>query len=574
MRRKVNSFLNKKIKTPIELDLICIFRVALLQIFIAVLRILEIEISRQLLETLFTRRTDKLLMGCCCFVFIYAFFSIINRTLERYTMTVRGTIIISLTKHILKKNANLQFITSEDMNENDKLSIADGDCERYADGLLGMTALFSSIIVIPCYIIYGFTINVYITLLIIIVSFCMSLMNKNNKMKLCESNEERNDSYGYWANYLWKALDNLEVIKIFLSKDKIIKEQRLRNNTLCKAEQKTLKTYLDVCLIEESSDMLFTMLILCSSFLAILNHKMPATSILAMVEALNAVQKNIFQLPEQIIHLKELESIASRIYKLEKMEEDNATEELEEDFFNLTVDNIYFNYQDDRILNGIHYEFQKGKFYVVVGPSGCGKTTFLKVLARLLPVSEGKVYWNEKNISKLTRDSIYKRMSYTSQNKVFLEDTIRNNICLDKTDSQVYKQVLKKSFFERVFEKNNNNDELVLALNGWPLSSGECQMVSFANILYTQKQLILLDEAFSAIDPAKEKSFYKCIKELTEKGATVILVSHRLTNIDMSDCILFMENGYIKESGTFDELYRRKGDFYFWYNMNKEANAE
>lgn len=574
MRWKVNSFLNKKFKTPAELELIGILKVALVQIIIAVVGIAEIEICRQLLETLFTRKIDKLLICCCFFICIHIFLNFICRTLEHYTMTVRGEITMSLRMHILKKNESLQFLNSEDMNENDKLSIADGDCERYTDSLLGMTSLFSSIIVTPCYIIYGFTINVWITVLIIVVSFCLSLLNKKNKLKLCKCNEELNDSYGYWANYLWKALDNLEVIKVFLSKDKIVKEQRIRNNNLCEVEQKTLKTYLDVCLIEESSDMVFTMIILCLSFFAILNHKMSAASILAIVEALTSVQKNIFQLPEQMIRLNELESIASRIYKLENMEEDKATEELNEDFFNLTVNDIFFNYQEDRILNGINYKFQKGKFYVIVGASGCGKTTLLKVIARLIPASEGTVYWNEKDLSKITRDSIYKKMSYISQNKVFLENTIRDNICLDEPDNEIYQKVLEETFLQSVFEKNHSDDDLVITLSGFPLSSGECQMVSFANILYAKKQLILLDEAFSAIDPAKEKHFYKCIKELTKKGATVILVSHRLTNINMSDCILFMEKGYIKESGSFDELCEKGNEFYVWYSMNKEANAE
>lgn len=454
------------------------------------------------------------------------------------------------------------------------MSIADGDCERYADALLGRTSLIAAFIATICYIIYGFTINTWLTLLICISSIGLSFFNKKKKLRLYQNKEELNDRYGLWANYLWKALDNLEVIKVFLSKKQIGREQRRRNDSLSETQQKTLKTYLDVCLIEESSDMMFTMVILCLSFFSIMNHQMPASGILAMVETLNSVQKNIFKLPEQIIQWQELESIASRIYQLVSLEEDTATEELNEDFSSLTVDNLSFGYQEEEILQGVQYTFQKGKFYILSGASGCGKSTLLKIIARLLPVRTGNVYWNQKNLSFVTRDSIYQRLSYVSQHKRFFDGTIRENICSTQMEDGDYQNILDQSFLKEVFQKNSINDEQRIETDGEPLSSGERQMVSFANVLYMQRQLILLDEVFSAVDPAKEKHFFKQLKRLTEEGHTVILLSHRLTNFEMADCILFMENGRIKESGTLEELCSSKLDFAKWYQMNQEGMAK
>ena len=573
MKRKVISFLNRRFKTPVELDLTGVLGITFLQIVNAISGIVEIEICRQLLETLFFRKAGNLYIFCTLFICMHILLSVLCLMTECYTAKVRGKILMSLTIHILRKNKNLRNLNTEGMNENDKISIADGDCERYTDRIMGMTTLFSGLIATVCYIVYGFTINVWITLLIIAVSIWLSALNKKNQFKLYKYNEELNDSYGFWSNFLWKAFDNLEVIKVFLAKEKIITEQKTRNDNLCEVEQKSLKTYLDVCLIEESSDMMFTIVILCLSFFAILNHQMSAASILAIVEALTSVQKNILKLPEQVIRLNELESMASRIYKFNSMEEDNATREMNEDFYSLTMNDIYFNYQEDKILNGINYVFQKGKFYIIAGPSGCGKSTFLKILARLLPVKEGAVYWNEKDLSTMTRDSVYEKVSYVSQNKVFLEDTIRENVCLKKPDAKVYKKVVEETFLQDVFDKNQCADDLSLVLNGWPLSSGERQMVAFANVLYEKKQLILLDEVFSAVDPVKEKHFYECLKELAKNGSTIILVSHRLTNIDIADCILFMKQGNIKESGSLDELCKEKKEFNTWYNMNQEAKA-
>lgn len=244
MKQKVNSFLNRKCKTPAELELTGIPQVTFLQILVAAGSIAEMEICRQLLEALFARNTVQLWICCGVFVCAHVLLSVICHVVEHHTATVRGEIIMSLMNQVLKKNGNLRSLNQEGLNANDKMSIANGDCERYADGLLGRASLFSSFIATPCYIIYGLTINVWITLLIFVSSIGLSFFNKKKKLRLYQCNEELNERYGLWANYLWKALDNLEVIKVFLSKDKIGKEQRRRNDSLCETQQKNIENVL------------------------------------------------------------------------------------------------------------------------------------------------------------------------------------------------------------------------------------------------------------------------------------------------------------------------------------------
>ena len=574
MKNKINTFLNKKFDTFVELKLTGILEIILIQIIAALFNIVEIEISRQILNFLFLKKTQYLIITCCLFICLQIILSMILRLNESHTAIVRGNMIMSLVNHIMIKNANLHSYHYEEISANDRMSIVDGDCERYIDSIIGRTSLFSNLFTIPFYIIYGLTINIGITILILIIGILLSIINKKNKLKLYQYNKEFNENYGLWANFLWKALDNLEVIKVFLVKNKIIGEHRKRDDALHETQQKSLEAYLNVCLIEESSDIMFTLIILCLSFLAVMHNKMAAASILAMVQALNSVQKIIFQLPEQLIRLHELKSIASRIYKLEHIKEDQAKENLYETFETLSVNNVFFRYKQEEILKGINYTFHKGKFYILTGKSGCGKSTLLKVIARLLPTNKGTIYWNQTNLADMKRDSVYLKLSYISQNQIFLEDTIKKNICFDEINEMSYNNALKESFLEDFLKKNQYNDNLILTLNGWPLSSGERQMVAFANILYHPKQLILLDELFSAIDPAKEQHFFKQLKLLTLHGRTVILVSHRQTNFDIADQILYMENGQISESGSFQELYNAKNYFYTWYNTNAERKKE
>lgn len=269
MKNKINILLNKKFDTPIKLDLTGILEIILIQIIATVCSIAEIEISRQILNSLFLKEFKHLMITCCLFICLQIILIIIGRLNESHTAMIRGNIIISLINHIMKKNANLYSYNYEEISANDRMSISDGDCERYVDNMIGRSSLFSSLFTIPFYVIYGLTINIGITILILVIGIFLSIINKKNKLRLYQYNEEFNENYGLWANFLWKALDNLEVIKVFLAKDRIIKEHRKRNDALCKTQQKSLKAYLNVCLMEESSDMMFTLIILCLSFLAI-----------------------------------------------------------------------------------------------------------------------------------------------------------------------------------------------------------------------------------------------------------------------------------------------------------------
>lgn len=174
----------------------------------------------------------------------------------------------------------------------------------------------------------------------------------------------------------------------------------------------------------------------------------------------------------------------------------------------------------------------------------------------------GSVCWNQTELATVSRQALYDRLSYQAQNQVFLEDSIRENICLNaEEDERRYEQILGTFFIREIFEKNGFDDTQELTFRGNPLSSGEGQMVSMAGILYGAKDVVLLDEVFSAVDPAKEQVYFRKLSSLAETGKLVILVSHRLTNLEMADEILFMEEGRIREKGNLRILMAAEGKF-------------
>ena len=320
-------------------------------------------------------------------------------------------------------------------------------------------------------------------------------------------------------------------------------------------------------LIEESSDMMFTLLILCASFIAVAMKRIAASDILAMVESLAAVQKAIFLLPEKLVQLQELESMGHRISSFEALEEDRGQEDETESLKRLTLRQVSFSYGEKTVLHEIDFEFETGKFYIIAGTSGCGKSTLLRVISKLLPYT-GQVRWNGTELKEISRKALYRKLFYQPQNQIFLEDTIKANICLNSDDDENrYEQILKKAFIREFLDKNHMDDTQMLSYRGAPLSSGESQMVSMAGVLYEPREAILLDEVFSAIDPAKEQVFFRELVSLARSGKLVVLVSHRLSNLEMADEILFMEEGRICEAGILNELLSVGGKFYKWHKL-------
>ena len=573
MKRKLDLYLNRIFKTPYFLELSGILIVITCNVMTAFGVIIRIEIYRRSLQALFSKNGQALLFELFILILYEILYCGITQFGSYQTAKMEGNILLQLTEKILSKNGKLLLLGNCPMGANDRFAMTSEDCSRYVSGIMLKASVFADIIIMPCYILYGCSINVVITILITVISIVLSIVNSKNRKKLYNYNQEYSERYGYWSNYLWKTVDNLEVIKVFLDKEKIRKEQSRRNELLSDTEQRRLKTYLDVTLIEDSSDIVFTLFILCGAFFAMARRLIQASDILAIVESLDKVQKVIFTFPEKLVQLNELESLAEKIRQFQVLEEDVSNSKESGCFNKLSLRQLSFSYANKRVLNNIDFEFEKEKFYILAGESGCGKTTLLKILAKLIPY-EGEIYWNESELKEISRDALYARLFYQSQNQVFLEDTIRENICINSSeDEKRYEKILEEFYVKGILEKNNMEDTQILSFRGEPLSSGERQIVSMAGVLYGQREILLLDEAFSAVDPAKEKVFFEALTSLAQKGKMVILVSHRLTNLELADEILFMENGKISEQGSWYDLIARRGMFYDWYCMTREGEG-
>lgn len=256
---------------------------------------------------------------------------------------------------------------------------------------------------------------------------------------------------------------------------------------------------------------------------------------------------------------------SEKIFNFLDIESAAASDILLKDFENIQAKNLHFSYTDKEVIKGIDFSIEKGQWVSFVGESGSGKTTILSLLPRHLESSQ--IYLNGLELGTYKQSSFYKKvMLVSSQSEVF-KGTIRSNLEM----AQVYDEGKMLSVLEKVnlisYIKQNNGLDSIVEERGSNLSGGEKQRLILARALLWNADLYLFDEVTSSVDVESEKVIMDVIESMHDK--TVVVVSHRLKNIENSDVIYVLNDGYIQSHGTHKSLMSEKGKYYELYETQR-----
>ncbi len=240
---------------------------------------------------------------------------------------------------------------------------------------------------------------------------------------------------------------------------------------------------------------------------------------------------------------------------------------------NILFDNVSFKFIGDSktTLNKINCHIGKNSFVGIVGKSGSGKSTFCKLISRLYVPNDGSVLIDKYDIQKVEISSIRRQLGIVNQDPLLFAGTIRDNICFgDESFSD--KEIVEAS---KICCAHEFIMELPLGYNtkisekGSSLSGGQRQRIALVRSLLKKPKIIILDEATSALDIETEQIF---IKNLLNKfnNSTIIMITHRLSNVINADKILVFEKGYLSEQGDHESLLKNKSSYYSLLNIEEE----
>lgn len=215
-----------------------------------------------------------------------------------------------------------------------------------------------------------------------------------------------------------------------------------------------------------------------------------------------------------------------------------------------------------RILDGVTLSIRQGETVGIAGRSGSGKSTWLRSVLRLLHPTSGEVLVGGVPIGVLSREDIGKSIGYVSQVPFVFSGTVRENIaygCGTVTLDQVMEAAKQAHIHEEILEMPQGYDS-VLNERGGNLSGGQRQRLALARMFLKNPPVLILDEGTSALDNISERRVRAAIDH-ARHSHTVIMVAHRLTTLNETDCIFVFDHGRVVEQGAFNELIARNGIF-------------
>ena len=225
------------------------------------------------------------------------------------------------------------------------------------------------------------------------------------------------------------------------------------------------------------------------------------------------------------------------------------------------IEDVYFSYEpNQKLIENFNLQVKPGQRVAIVGPTGCGKTTLINLLMRFYDVNSGAIKVSEKDIRKVTRESLRANYGMVLQETWLKQGTIRENIVMGRenaTDDEVL-AAAKASHAHSFIKRLPKGYDTVIGEDGGSLSAGQKQLLCITRVMLCLPPMLILDEATSSIDTRTEMRIQKAFATMMQ-GRTSFLVAHRLSTIQEADVILVMRDGKIVEQGNHEELLAANG---------------
>ncbi|MBQ2672983.1 amino acid ABC transporter ATP-binding protein [Candidatus Saccharibacteria bacterium] len=221
----------------------------------------------------------------------------------------------------------------------------------------------------------------------------------------------------------------------------------------------------------------------------------------------------------------------------------------------LVVKNLRKSFGNNKVLNGINFELKEGERVVVLGPSGSGKSTFLRCINWMEEPTAGEIYFNgklltEKNIRKIRRNIGMVFQHFNLINNL----TVMENLIL----APVKLKIMKRDAAEKRAKELLKHIGLTNKADSFPasLSGGQKQRVAIIRAMMLSPEVLLFDEPTSALDPESIGDVLSLIRELAERGMTIIIVTHEMSFAkEIATRLVFIDKGKIIEEGTPSEFF-------------------
>ena len=451
----------------------------------------------------------------------------------------------------------------------DIISRVIADTDILSDGLLlGFTQLFSGIVPIIGTLIFMLSKNVWITLLVIVLTPLSFFVAKFISSHSFQMFQKQSEARGRQTALIEEMIGNQKVVQAFGYEEKSSRRFAQVNQELKEYSQKAVFfSSLTNPSTRFVNNVIYAAVALTGAFLIPGGH-LTVGGLSVLLAYANQYMKPFNDISSVVTELQNALACASRIFALleEEPESPEASGRIEDVKGEVDIRDVSFSYTPDRkLITHFTLHAAPGKRIAIVGPTGCGKTTFINLLMRFYDVSSGTISIDGRPVQELSRHALRKCFGMVLQDTWIKSGTVRENICIGRpeaSDSEIIEAAKKSHSWEFIRRLPEGLDT---QLREDSLSQGQKQLLCITRVMLCLPPMLILDEATSSIDTRTEMMIQKAFDQMM-KGRTSFIVAHRLSTIRNADEILVMKDGNIIEQGNHEELMKKGGFYEHLYN--------
>lgn len=443
------------------------------------------------------------------------------------------------------------------------------DADILSDGLLlGFTQLFVSVVTVIATLVFMFMQNVWITLLVILLTPLSFLIAKFIASRSFNMFRKQSEARGVQTALAEEMISGQKTVRAFGYEKRASGQLRQINEELKEYSQKAVfySSLTNPC-TRFVNNIIYAGVALVG-VLIIPGGALTVGGLTIMLFYANQYMKPFNDISSVVTEMQNALACAARIFELlEQPEEEPGSENVLQDIKGeVDIDDVNFSYvKDSPLIEDFSLNVTPGMRVAIVGPTGCGKTTLINLLMRFYDVNSGSIRIDGTPINGISRHSLRESFGMVLQDTWIKRGTVRENIAFGKpeaSDEEIIKAAKEAHSWEFIEKLPEGLDTV---LNEDSLSLGQKQLLCITRVMLISPPMLILDEATSNIDTRTELQIQEAFDRLME-GRTGFIVAHRLSTIRNASLIIVMRDGKIAEQGRHEELLEQGGLYSEIYN--------
>ena len=472
-----------------------------------------------------------------------------------------------LRNEIFSKFLNLKLEDMQNTKNGELMSYITKYVNDIRGGIYGIIAYgIRTIFAFGVLFILMLNVNWKLTLIVIIPMVIEGIIVNKLKEQIKNSEKHAQEEYTKMSEFVQESTDSIRTTKAFNEEEYQIslfktKSEKVKNNYT--------KLGIYSSLLSASMGACFG---ICYAISFIFGTKLIIMELITVGEfiAFNSYIRDLYWplkwIPQLITRIKKMQVAFNKLNIFYEINEEILGESKQQLAGDIVIKNLNFSYDNTNVLNNINVTIKSGETLGIIGTIGSGKSTIANLLLKLYEVNDGQIFIDGKDINKIDTEELRDSFCYITQENFLFSKSIRENIKLfrDFSNEDIMKSSVKAALTEDI-NNMENGIETIVGEKGITLSGGQKQRVAIARAFLFNKNFVIFDDTFSALDNRTEKLILNNLKEFLE-NKTCIIISNRISDVKQADKIIVLDKGKIVQKGTHNELLLQEGLYRNFYN--------